>query len=302
MKSFVYFLFATIAAVGSTSLSLAKETTQYSDELEAQSAAQEKRLVPKSDYVIELDRPTYFDVLSKHDEVLIEFYANWCMACHGLSPEFDSFAKTAHKQYPKVAIARADINKVEYLSSSFMVDMLPQLVYLRRPNPGITPEVRYVSANFSSSELLDYIGGGWTVDEPSGSYATLWCTPTNLCGHIGGLLGESVILLDQRFNPFDIPPWAFMAIIVSVIYLLGQFVVSIISGRMRNNYRKKISNKNKDDVAKPINFDEYRSDLPANNAEAAQPRTPTSSSSATKSPKQSGGSSKRSKGKRSNKS
>ncbi|KAJ1665557.1 hypothetical protein IW140_004057 [Coemansia sp. RSA 1813] len=309
MKPFVFLVSAALAVFGSSFLALVASAAEEvevdipSDELEASAAAREKRLVPKSKYVIELDRPAYFDVLSKHDEMIIEFYANWCMACHGLSSEFDKFAEAAHKKYPKVAITRSDITKVEYLSSSFMVDMLPLLVYIRRPGPNITPEVRYVSANFSTSDLLDYLGGGWIVDNPSGGYTSVWCTPTNLCGHIGGLLGESVIWLDQNLNPFDIPAWAFMAIVVSVIYLLGQVAVGFFSSRVRAGYRENLRKKDSENAPRPIGFNEYRSDVPADKSDAAQAATPTtlSTSTSTKSPKHSGSASKRTKAKKTSK-
>ncbi|KAJ2895293.1 hypothetical protein GGI21_005172, partial [Coemansia aciculifera] len=228
------YVLAAVVAVFGSSLAQGKEpAAQYSGELEVEAAAEAKQLVPKSDYVIELDWAEYNRVLKTHDMVFIEFYANWCAACHAMSSEFDAFAKAAHKEYPQVAIARADITKVEYLSSSYMVNMLPELVFVRRPAPGVTPEVRYVTANFTKDDLLDYIGGGWAADKPAGEYTSLWCTPTNLCGHLGGLIGEAVVYLDKRFNRFDIPPWAFMAAFVSVMYLVGQVLVGFLARLMR---------------------------------------------------------------------
>ncbi|KAJ1643985.1 hypothetical protein LPJ64_004298 [Coemansia asiatica] len=282
---------AVYAASGSTA-------TRYSDELEAETAAESKQLVPKSDLVIELDKQKYLELLKTHDEIFVEFYANWCAACHGLAPEFDKFARAASKKFPKVAISRADINKVEYLSSSYMVNMLPELVFLRRPNKGNTPEVRYVSANFTSEELLDYIGGGWSVDKPAGDYTTLWCTPTNFCGHVGGLVGEFVVALDQKFNRWDIPPWAFMAMVISVIYVLGQFAVGCLADRFRKRYRDSI-NKSDHETVKPVYFDEYRSDIHSSDKKKTDaPSTPAKSSTKSAKP---GSATKRAKGKRSKK-
>ncbi|KAJ2335122.1 hypothetical protein GGI00_001523 [Coemansia sp. RSA 2681] len=245
-----FVLSAVLAVFGSARNSLVRAdegaAAQYSGELEVEAAAEAKQQVPKSDHVIELDWSVYNEVLRTHDMVFIEFYANWCAACHAMAPEFDAFAKAAHKEYPQVAIARADITKVEYLSSSYMVSMLPELVFIRRPSPGVTPEVRYVSANFTKSDLLDYIGGGWTADKPAGDYTSMWCTPTNLCGHLGGLIGEAVVYLDKHFNRFDIPPWAFMAAFVSVLYLVGQVVVGYLSRLMRRKYRDRINKKHDD--------------------------------------------------------
>ncbi|KAJ2005768.1 hypothetical protein H4R26_001764 [Coemansia thaxteri] len=281
----LYLLSSVLAVIMAARNSVAQageDTAQYSDELVAESAAEAKQLVPKSDYVIELDRAAYHRVLKTYDRVFIEFYANWCAACHGLSPEFDAFAKAAQEQHPQVAIARADISKVEYLSSSYMVSMLPELVYIQRMSPGATPEVRLVSANFTKSDLLDYIGGGWKADKPVGGYTSLWCTPTNMCGHVGGVLGELVVYVDKRFNRFDIPPWTFMAIIVSVTYLVGQVVVSFLARLTRRKYRDQINNEH-DDVPKPIPFNEYRSDLAQGTSSVpstpkAGPKSPTKGS------------------------
>ncbi|KAJ1821216.1 hypothetical protein LPJ56_003287 [Coemansia sp. RSA 2599] len=272
--------------------------TRYSDELEAESAAESKKLVPKSDFVVELDKHRYLDLLKTHDEVFVEFYANWCAACHGLAPEFDEFARAANKRFPNVAIARADINKVEYLSSSYMVSILPELVFIRRPEKGATPEVRYVSANFTSEELLDYIGGGWSVDKPVGGYTTLWCTPANICGHVGGLVGEFVVVLDQKFNRWDIPPWAFMAIVVSVVYILGQFTIGCIADRFRKRYHDSI-NRSDRETAKPVYFDEYRSDAAKSDKKKADASSTPSKSTAK--PAKPESATKRAKGKRSKK-
>ncbi|KAJ2722620.1 hypothetical protein GGI07_003207 [Coemansia sp. Benny D115] len=266
--------------------------TRYSDELEAESAAVAKKVVPKSDHVIELDKHRYLELLKTHDNIFIEFYANWCAACHGLSPEFNDFAEQASKKYPHVAVARADITKIEYLSSSFMVSMLPELVFIHRPAAGKTPETRFVTANFTAPELLDYIGGGWMADTPAGDYSTVWCTPTNLCGHVGGLIGEFVVVLDQKLNPFDIPPWAFMAAVVSVVYVLGQLFVGYLASAFRKWYHDSINQEKESEgknTIKPVYFDEYRSDVP---------KEDTSSSKKTS---QNGTPVKRAKGKRSKK-
>ncbi|KAJ1778127.1 hypothetical protein EV176_005345 [Coemansia sp. RSA 451] len=269
-------------------------STQYSGELEAETAAKSKQLVPKSDAVIELDKHTYLELIKTRDNVVIEFYANWCTACHGLAPEFNAFAEAARKQYPDVVVARANIEQVEYLSSSFMVSILPELVFIRRSMPGTTPEVRHISAEFTAQALLAYVGGGFVEDVPIGGYSSMWCTPTNMCGHVGGLLGELVVEVDQKFNPFDIPPWSFMAIIVSVMYLVGQIGTGYLARWLRRWYHAKISEDEHSGV-KPVMYDEYRSDT----VQTPKPAKKSQPGSATKS--QPGSATKRAKSKRSKK-
>ncbi|KAJ2784111.1 hypothetical protein H4R18_001333 [Coemansia javaensis] len=208
------------------------------DEKQAKEAAAAGRAVPKSADVIEVaDRHQYAAVVAGHDAVLLELYANWCAACHALAPELDAVAAAARTRHPRVAVARANVAEVEYLATSFMVGALPDLVFLRRPAPAATPEVRRVSANFTADDLLAYIAGGWTADAPVGGYATLWCTPANLCGHLGGLFGDLVVEVDRRFNPFDIPPWTFMAIVISATYLVGQVGVTLLARALARKYR-----------------------------------------------------------------
>ncbi|KAJ2822384.1 hypothetical protein IWW50_004234 [Coemansia erecta] len=287
----LHVIFAALAVLGTGSSWQARAdgTTQYSDELDA--AGRTEKAIAKSDAVVELDRQTYRELLKTRDSILVEFYANWCKACQEVSPEFNAFAEAARKKYPDVVVARADITAVEYLASSFMVSMLPELVFIHRPAPGATPEVRYVSAAFKTNELLAYIGGGWAGDEPSGGYTSLWCTPTNVCGHIGGMLGELVVVVDRRFNPFDIPPWSFMAIIVSVLYLVGQIGIGYLARALRRWYHGMITQDDRaaSASAKPVLYDEYRSDI-----------AKTPSKTTAKSPS-SGSATKRTKGKRSKK-
>ncbi|KAJ2787743.1 Protein disulfide-isomerase [Coemansia interrupta] len=287
------FAAALVLCIGPSAASTSADT-RYPDELLASAAASSKKSIPKSSHVIELNKPRYRELLQSHAEIFIEFYATWCAACHGLAPEYNDFAAQASKKYPQVAIARANIDE-EYLSSSFMVSMLPELMYLRRGEGGGAHEVRYVSANFTSEELLDYLGGGWAEDKTVGGYKTLWCTPTNICGHIGGLMGELVVTVDRKFNRWDIPPWAFMAIIVSVVYLMGQFAIGSLSDMFRKKYRDSINKPSERETAKPVYFNEYRSDLPKDKTQdGSTPSTPTKQ-------EQQGSATKRSKGKRSKK-
>ncbi|KAJ1955294.1 hypothetical protein EC988_001963, partial [Linderina pennispora] len=221
-----------------------------------------------ADSIIEFNRTTYLDALKTHDTVLLEFYANWCEACHYLSSEFNRFAETAQKEHPEVLIARVDISEVEYLASSYLIDTLPEIAFLRRPQPGATHEVRFVSAEFSEPALVEYIEGGWVKDKPVGGYKTVWCTPVNLCGHLGGKIGESVVYLDANFNTFNMPPWAFMGIVVTLLYAVGQILVMFLGRLTRRKHRERIYKKY-DKAPGIVGFDEYRSDLPKRDADAA---------------------------------
>ncbi|KAJ2857578.1 hypothetical protein GGI22_003480, partial [Coemansia erecta] len=102
-----------------------------------------------------------------------------------------------------------------------------------------------------------------------------------------------------NLNPFDIPAWAFMAIIVSVVYLLGQVAVGFIASRVRTGYRKKLQMKESEKSPRAVGFNEYRSDKPDGKSSAAT--LVSSSSPSAKTPKDSGSVSKRTKTKKASK-
>ncbi|MXV61938.1 thioredoxin [Natronorubrum sp. JWXQ-INN-674] len=63
------------------------------------------------------------DVTSKHDVVLVDFYADWCGPCQMLEPVLDGLAAET-----EAVIAKVDVDEHQQLAGSYGVRGVPTLV------------------------------------------------------------------------------------------------------------------------------------------------------------------------------
>ncbi|CAM8951902.1 unnamed protein product [Rhodiola kirilowii] len=93
-------------------------------------------LLPSSaekEYVLTLDNSNFTDVVSKHDFIVVEFYAPWCGHCKSLAPEYEKAAKTLSSHDPPLVLAKVnaveDSNKA--LGEQFEIQGFPTIKILR---------------------------------------------------------------------------------------------------------------------------------------------------------------------------
>uniref|UniRef100_A0A7N0TR13 Protein disulfide-isomerase n=1 Tax=Kalanchoe fedtschenkoi TaxID=63787 RepID=A0A7N0TR13_KALFE len=84
-------------------------------------------------FVLALDHSNFSDVVSKHDFVVVEFYAPWCGHCKKLEPEYEKAAEELSIYEPKVVLAKVDANEEENrpLASEYDVKGFPTLKIIR---------------------------------------------------------------------------------------------------------------------------------------------------------------------------
>ncbi|XP_074307901.1 protein disulfide isomerase-like 1-1 [Silene latifolia] len=62
----------------------------------------------KEEFVITLDHSNFSQIVSKHDFIVLEFYAPWCGHCKHLAPEYEKAAAELSKNDPPITLAKID--------------------------------------------------------------------------------------------------------------------------------------------------------------------------------------------------
>ncbi|CAA0839510.1 Protein disulfide isomerase-like 1-2 [Striga hermonthica] len=89
--------------------------------------------------VLTLDHSNFSDIVSKHDFVVVEFYAPWCGHCQALAPEYEKAASILSSHEPPIVLAKVDANEEENrgLASEFQIQGFPTIKILRKGGKSI---------------------------------------------------------------------------------------------------------------------------------------------------------------------
>ncbi|XP_058786941.1 protein disulfide-isomerase [Vicia villosa] len=85
------------------------------------------------EFVLTLDNTNFHDTVSKHDFIVVEFYAPWCGHCKQLAPEYEKAASILSGLETPIVLAKVDANeeKNKDLASEFEVKGFPTIKILR---------------------------------------------------------------------------------------------------------------------------------------------------------------------------
>ncbi|XP_022993484.1 protein disulfide-isomerase-like [Cucurbita maxima] len=85
------------------------------------------------EFVLTLDNSNFSDVVSKHNFIVVEFYAPWCGHCQKLAPEYEKAASILSSHVPPIVLAKIDANEESNreLAGQFEIRGFPTIKILR---------------------------------------------------------------------------------------------------------------------------------------------------------------------------
>lgn len=87
----------------------------------------------EEEFVLTLDHSNFSDTVSKHDIIVVEFYAPWCGHCQKLAPEYEKAASVLSKHDPPIPLAKIDAadEANKELAMKYEIQGLPTIKILR---------------------------------------------------------------------------------------------------------------------------------------------------------------------------
>lgn len=84
------------------------------------------------DGVIILNDSNFDEELSKHEFLLVEFYAPWCGHCKALAPEYAKAAQRLAQNNPPYYLAKVDATESKQIAERFAVKGFPTLFFFKK--------------------------------------------------------------------------------------------------------------------------------------------------------------------------
>ncbi|WCJ44369.1 Protein disulfide-isomerase [Euphorbia peplus] len=93
----------------------------------------------EKEFVLTLDQSNFTETITKHDFIVVEFYAPWCGHCKKLAPEYEKAASVLNSHGSPVVLAKVDANEEvnKDIASQYDIKGFPTIKILRNGGKSI---------------------------------------------------------------------------------------------------------------------------------------------------------------------
>ena len=102
------------------------------DELERIRIKKMKELMDKMLKPIEINETNFKEVIFKYDNVVVDFWAEWCGPCRMIAPIIDELAK---EYAGKVVFAKLNVDEAENIAIEYGISAIPTLMFFKKGKP-----------------------------------------------------------------------------------------------------------------------------------------------------------------------
>ena len=102
------------------------------DELERIKIKKMKELMDKMLKPIEINETNFKEVIFKYDNVVVDFWAEWCGPCRMIAPIIDELAK---EYAGKVIFAKLNVDEAENIAIEYGISAIPTLIFFKKGKP-----------------------------------------------------------------------------------------------------------------------------------------------------------------------
>jgi len=108
-----------------------------------------KKMMEEYSKPVRLDESSFDAFIAEHENVVVDFWAEWCGPCRMIAPMLDELAK---EYAGKVRFAKLNVDEARSVAHRFSISAIPTLIFFKRGKP-----VDAIIGAYPKSELKRWI-------------------------------------------------------------------------------------------------------------------------------------------------
>ncbi|MCM8771907.1 MAG: thioredoxin [Candidatus Omnitrophica bacterium] len=102
-------------------------------------------------YVLNLNKENFEEIIKNNENVIIDFWANWCMPCKIMIPVFE---KLAEKYKNKIVFAKVNVDENPEIAEKYKIMSIPTFIFFKNGNK-LQEIIGAMSENIFEKKILE---------------------------------------------------------------------------------------------------------------------------------------------------